>query len=119
MLQARSTRALRVGPLQLCAFLLLLSIVLFASQAALGSEWYRGGTLHKATGGQWQAAPYSNRLATSADFVAAATQPRSMSELRTKATSMERCVTEASRGPESRELQVSGLAAACVVLLGW
>jgi len=92
---------------------------LLAPRATIAGEWYEGGTLHKATGQQWQAASHSNRLATSADFVAATVKPSSMSELRTKATSMERCVTEATRGPESVSLKASELAAACVILLGW
>jgi hypothetical protein len=34
--------------------------------------WYEGGTLHKASIPEWKAADYENKLATCADFIAAA-----------------------------------------------
>jgi len=33
------------------------------------SDWYKGGTLHTATFKEWSQASYTNRLATTADFV--------------------------------------------------
>jgi hypothetical protein len=33
------------------------------------SQWYAGGSLHKASGQEWRAGSYRNKLATCADFV--------------------------------------------------
>jgi hypothetical protein len=35
-----------------------------------GEKWYEGGKLHYATGLEWQAASYNNKLATCGDIVA-------------------------------------------------
>ncbi|MDY7001613.1 MAG: hypothetical protein SVS15_07515, partial [Thermodesulfobacteriota bacterium] len=34
-------------------------------------EWYEGGNLHRATVEEWNNASYSNKIATSADWVVA------------------------------------------------
>lgn len=38
---------------------------------ATAQKWYEGGTLHKATMGEWNRATYANKLATCADLLAA------------------------------------------------
>lgn len=43
---------------------------LAAPTALAQSHWYDGGTLHRASMGQWMAASYANRLATASDFAA-------------------------------------------------
>ena len=43
---------------------------IFLPGIAVG-QWYSGGTLHNASGLEWQQADASNRLATAADMVAA------------------------------------------------
>lgn len=40
------------------------------SQPAHAKQWYEGGTLHQASGLDWQQAAYDNKLATAADIIA-------------------------------------------------
>lgn len=94
-----------------------IGVGLLAMPAA--AEWYSGGTLHGATGRQWKAAPAQNRLATAADFVAKVAPPRSLDELREKAQELQICISEAVADPVGDGQQVSGIAAACVVLMGY
>ncbi len=54
--------------------LLLIVIGIFVSTPTYSSEWYEGGTLHKATVQEWQQATYKNRLATSADWFVSITK---------------------------------------------
>ena len=92
------------------------AVLVFNVHAA---EWYEGGTLHKATAAEWQAATASNKLATAADFLAAIKAARSMSELKTKGNALQKCITESTKDSISHNLKVSEVAAACVVLLGY
>ena len=45
---------------------------LTTAPAAAKDKWYEGGTLHKAGALDWQRASYRDKLATCADFIAAA-----------------------------------------------
>lgn len=83
------------------------------------AEWYSGGTLHGATGRQWKAASAQSRLATAADFVAKVAQPRSLDELREKAQELQICISEAVADASGDGQEVSGVAAACVMLMGY
>lgn len=95
---------------------LLLAVI---ASAAVQAEWYQGGTLHRGVGGQWKSATAQNRLATSADFVSKVAKPESMEELREKATELSLCISEAVAEPSGDAQEVSAVAAACVILLGY
>ncbi|WP_386070918.1 hypothetical protein ACFJIW_09770 [Tahibacter sp. UC22_41] len=95
---------------------LLLAVV---ASAGIQAEWYQGGTLHRGVGRQWKSATAQNRLATSADFVSKVAKPRSMEEMREKATGLSACISEAVADSSGDEQEVSAIAAACVVLLGY
>lgn len=83
------------------------------------SKWYEGGTLHKVTSQEWHKASYRNRLATSADFIAASKTASNMSELRKRAEELEQCITEGTDGIDLNNLKVSEVAATCTILLGY
>lgn len=96
-----------------------------ASSSARRRElaWYEGGTLHKAKIGEWLAATGHDRLATSADFVAATLDGEqraktSLDELRSRAAGMMVCISEAGDDPRLHFLEVTDVAAACAVLMG-
>jgi len=91
--------------------LLVVPVVAFAE------EWYKGGTLHNATAREWHQSTARNQLATSADFVAAAKVAANMEQLRTRATAVRKCITEATDDPDLYSQKVSEVAAACIVLL--
>ena len=113
MIQERS-------PVQSCRVLISVAVFIFLfASPSMAKEWYEGGTLHKATGGEWQRATEPNRLATSADFVAAAKAASDMKQLRKRAEAVKSCVTEATDDPDLYSLKVSEVAASCIILLGY
>ncbi len=88
--------------------------------------WYAGGTLHKATVSEWNAATARNRLATSADFVAAVAKDKRLddSELLMRSIALEKCISTGGGGYDTAGLQkmvdatrVSDLAAFCYVMM--
>jgi hypothetical protein len=90
-------------------------------------EWYSGGTLHKKTGTSWVEAPAEDRLATAADF-ATVKKPKSMTELKVKASELTVCINKALERPKNMSARkwqgilnrpVAEIAAACGILLGW
>ena len=81
-------------------------------------KWYEGGDLHQASIGQWRAATYENRLATSADMVANIKQFSSIEAMKSAAQELEQCVSKAAEGAQA-EQRVSEVAAACALLLGY
>jgi len=91
-----------------------------AAQTSAENEkkWYEGGDLHRASIGQWKAATYENRLATSADMVANIKQFSSIEAMKSAAEELEQCVSKAAEGAQA-EQQVSEVAAACALLLGY
>jgi len=99
--------------------MLLVLLILGVSSSASAEKWYEGGTLHKATGGEWHRATSRNQLATAADFVAAAKVASSMEQLRVRAAAVQRCITEATDDPKLYSLKVSEVASACIVQLGY
>lgn len=86
----------------------------------ISEEWYKGGTLHKATVKQWNSATQKNKLATCADFVAVADNTVSMTELKRRATNLMNCINEATRGlDELNNDKVSEMATVCIITLGY
>jgi hypothetical protein len=89
------------------------------------AQWYVGGTLHRASATQWRMASHSDRLATSADWIAAVwgaqrvqrVTGEDMNRLRPYASNLVRCVDEAA--PAAGNQRASELAAACIRLLGY
>lgn len=85
-------------------------------------QWYQGGTLHNATIAEWKIATQENRLATSADMIAATLksegkQISTINELFTLASALERCVGEAGDSEQANSQKVAGLAAGCSILM--
>lgn len=83
--------------------------------------WYQGGTLHKATGNDWQQASQSNRLATAGDFAAAVLKGKfnSMDQLKIYANELAICITKATEDGVGGDKKVSEIAAACAIVMGW
>ena len=83
-------------------------------------EWYSGGTLHRSTASEWRAAAPQNRLATAADWAAAALEKMgrkvSLSDLRPYADAILTCSNEAILDSPGN-LQVAQIAALCWVML--
>ncbi|MBN1841245.1 MAG: hypothetical protein JW883_03055 [Deltaproteobacteria bacterium] len=91
-----------------------------------GSEWYENGTLHSASVAEWNAATYSNRLATAADMALSRPQIKakvknsgSIDTLRPFAIELLSCVNEAAAGPGYGSMRMAELAASCMILMGW
>lgn len=80
------------------------------------TSWFTGGTLHKSTVGEWRQATYANRLATSADLIAATQDVDygNLSQFKQWATNLETCIsTVISVGGSVDDEQVSFIAAIC------
>ncbi len=92
-----------------------------ATTQALASEWYEGGTLHKATGRIWQQASEENQIATAADFAAIILkgQVNTMEQLKPSASQLANCITEATRGEGTNNMKVTEVAVACAAILKW
>lgn len=87
-----------------------------------GSEWYQGGTLHRATVKEWREADYMNRLATAADWALtmlekSGNKPADTDALKPFAVDLEACVSTTSASGYADGQSVSELAAACWILL--
>ncbi len=90
-----------------------------AAPVSTEKKWYEGGDLHQASSiGQWRAATYENKLATSADMVANLKQFSSLEAMKSAAEELRQCVSKAAEGAQS-EQRVSEVAAACAILLGY
>lgn len=100
------------------ALLMVISGLMF-SGILTAAEWYEGGTLHKATAKTWHASSAQNQLATSADFVAAAKAAKSMAQLQLRSAALKTCISTSTADPDHRYLEVSEVAAVCIVLLGY
>ena len=109
------------------AILLSVFISTVPMDVTAGDRWQEGGNLHGAFVGQWKMAPYSNKLATAADWIA--TRPRikdkaiynrMLNNLRPFAFELVQCVNE-STAAESLDSNrsASELAATCMILKGW
>ena len=101
------------------SFLVLAVLGLFLIHPLVAdSEWYSGGTLHRATVGEWRSASYRDKLATAADWALAHDRVKSevmgsgsMQTLKPFAIDLVACVDGAA-GPSGNDgLRVSRLAA--------
>lgn len=90
--------------------------LMIASLPAFG-EWYKGGTLHRATAVQWASATPANRLATAADFSVKANKPKNMKEMKLGATKLSSCITTVASDPSLMNIKVSEIAAGCITLM--
>ena len=83
--------------------------------------WFEGGTLHRATLREWNAATSANRLATAADFAATILKARKLStdQLRPKAVELVEAIRPSAEDPSLGALKVAEVAAASGALLGW
>jgi hypothetical protein len=109
-------------------FLLALAVsgLLLIHPFVADAEWYSGGTLHRATVGEWRNASYRDKLATAADWALAYDRVKntvlrsgSMETLKPYAIDLVTCVDGASGPSGNDSLRVAQLAASCIVLLGW
>ena len=104
------------------SILLLSACVAPTSAPKTAKEWYEGGTLHKATVGEWHRATYANRLATCADWVVGANRAeaeRDFSTVKPKAIELEKAITKATKGISGiQHHQVTEYAAMCIILMG-
>ena len=98
---------------------------IFLPGIAVG-QWYSSGTLHHASGLEWQQADARNRLATAADMVAAVVKEggtnitsSTVEDVRPYAEQLAACITEATRTRAAATLPVQDIAALCVVSLQW
>ena len=94
-------------------------LILFITSAIYAGEWYEGGTLHNATLREWYSASYQNRLATSADLIAAVKLAKDMKQLKERAIELENYITTVAKDPISHDQEVKGIAAIGMVLLGF
>lgn len=104
------------------AALALSCLLLLATSAH--AEWYKAGNLHRSTGEFWHSASTENRVATSADFIAAAKDRLSIAipnrdELYFQSIELVACVNEVFVDSDLHHLQVSEVAVLCMVQMGW
>ena len=83
------------------------------------SSWFSGGTLHKSTIAEWRNSTYANRLATSADFIAATQNVDygDMVAFKKMATDLETCISTATSGGDMDNEKTSFISAMCTVQL--
>lgn len=85
---------------------------------SLTTEWYSGGTLHKASISEWKTATEQNKLATCADFVALKNKDISMDMLKIKARALQTCIDEAVVGHNAADNEtVAKIASQCITLM--
>jgi hypothetical protein len=97
--------------------LVLLILTIFFLPGVSAGQWYKGGTLHNATGAEWQSASYQNRLATAGDFIAKTAPPSNMDELKSRAEALERCISSAVGAMPNDK--VAFIAVICIQDLGY
>lgn len=86
------------------------------------TPWYSGGTLHKASWAEWQAATHENKMATAADWITNGYEPdwQTVDELHGLSSELVQCVDEmaetasAAWGPNS---SIVDIAVTCVLLM--
>ena len=94
-------------------------LTLFFASVIYAGEWYSGGTLHDATLREWYSASYQNRLATSADFIAAVKRAKDMKQLKERAIELEHYITTVATDPVSHGQKVKDIAVIGIVTLGF
>lgn len=79
-------------------------------------QWYEGGTLHKATVAQWNAATNQNKLATAADWLAATkwknhlNSPADFNKMKVKAQILVNAINEAASEKQPESWQITDVA---------
>ena len=93
---------------------------------SMAGHWYVGGTLYNATADEWHKSSYENKLATAAGWTLMdptirkiSKKSSSMETVRPYAIELVACVDQVSVGDSYAEKNVSSLAAACMVSMGW
>ena len=102
-------------------------VLLFAfPMESMAGHWYVGGTLYNATAREWHSSSHENKLATAANWTLM--QPRirkisekssSMETVRPYAIELVACVDNISAWESYADDNISSLAAACMVSMGW
>ncbi len=94
-----------------------------AEARAPKEQWFRGGTLHNSTIGQWRRATYENKVATASDWLAATkwdghlNSPSDFDRLKVKSQRLANGVDESILGLEgSDSLQINEIAASLITL---
>jgi hypothetical protein len=89
------------------------------STSDTNTSWFTGGTLHKAKVSEWRNATYANRLATSADFIAATQDVDygDMAGFKQMATDLETCISTAVSGGDVDNEDVVFISSMCTVML--
>jgi hypothetical protein len=87
-----------------------------------GTEWYEGGTLHRATVKEWREADYRNRLATAADWALTmlektGSKPADTDALKPYAVDLEASVSTTAAGGNADSQRASEVAVACWLIL--
>ena len=102
------------------------ALLFIAPLPSIAGHWYVGGTLYDATAGEWQKSSYENKLATAANWTLMDPNIRkisykssSMETVRPYAIELVACVDQISVGDSYAKKDVSSLAAACIVSMGW
>lgn len=105
-----------------------ISVSLFCClQAQAAKQWFEGGTLHKSSLAAWSKASYSNKLATSADFVMTLSRGNFLkftvlptsSEMKKYAMPIEKCISEIAKDKKFHSQNTSEIAVMCAVTLKW
>ena len=113
------------GKWVVCAILILLAAT--PLKVIAGGASLEGGTLNGAFVGEWKMAPYTNKLATAADWII--TRPRIKDKayysrifqnLRPYAFELVQCVNQSTAGEGfDSNMSVAELATSCMILKGW
>ncbi len=117
---------------------ILVALLFCFSYTCISAEWYEGGALTDKNALTWQEATFSNKIATSSDFVATMYQNKmlissisntinSVNDLAPHAIQLAICIDEATAknpDPEKNKniytnQQVSGMAVLCAMTMGW
>jgi len=86
------------------------------------TQWYKGGSLHKATIAEWKNATQQNRLATAADWLSATTwkghlnSPADFEKLKEKSQLLVDALAEAGSGNDLDSLKASEFAASLFLI---
>jgi hypothetical protein len=102
------------------------ALLFVAPLPSIAGHWYVGGNLYNATAGEWHKSSYENKLATAANWTLMdpnirkiSNKSSSMETVRPYAIELVACVDQVSVGDSYAKKNVSSLAAACIVSMGW
>jgi len=86
------------------------------------TQWFQGGTLHRATLAQWRAATNANKLATAADWLAATEwkghlrSPSDFDRIKVKAQMLVNAVNEVASDQDVGSVSATETAAAIILM---